>query len=187
MPPHCDAMDGPVVTAARRALETGNVNFILPWVPKAAEEEVGRAFERTRRVRALGEDARALADHWFFETAVRLHQAGEGAPYTGLKPGGLDPGPVLPRAERAIAQGFTDGLADFLLHDIGDVLDTKFRAVLARKPSDEHDVEAARAYVQAAMAFVRFAHRLYEFVHSGERPVAAVPGPRQPVRGQQAA
>ncbi|MDR7521949.1 MAG: DUF6448 family protein [Armatimonadota bacterium] len=187
MPPHCDTMDGPVVTAARRALETGNVNLILPWVPKAAEEEVERAFQRARRVRALGEDARALADHWFFETAVRLHQAGEGATYTGLKPAGLDPGPVVARAERAIAQGFTDGLADFLLHDIGDVLDTKFRAVLARRPYDEHDVEAARAYVQAAMAFVRFAHRLYEFVHGGERPGTVVQGAREPVRGQKAA
>ena len=40
MPPHCDSMDGPVVKAAKRALDLGNVNLILPYVPKEGEGEV---------------------------------------------------------------------------------------------------------------------------------------------------
>ena len=43
--PHCDTMDGPVVKAARRALETGNANLILPWIHKESEEELKQAFE----------------------------------------------------------------------------------------------------------------------------------------------
>jgi len=74
-------MDGPVVKAARRALETGNANLILPWVPKEAEDKLKEAFERTLRVRKLDKEARELADYWFFETAVRLHREGEGAPF----------------------------------------------------------------------------------------------------------
>lgn len=35
MPPHCDTMDGPVVTAAREALETENINLILAYVPES--------------------------------------------------------------------------------------------------------------------------------------------------------
>jgi hypothetical protein len=38
----------------------------------------------------------------FFETAVRLHRAGDEAPYTGLKPAGPDWDPFVPRAEKAI-------------------------------------------------------------------------------------
>lgn len=102
MPPHCDTMDGPVVKAAQRALETGSVNLILPWVPKKAEVELKKAFEKTLRTRKLGKEAKELADYWLFETAVRLHREGEGAAYTGLKPAGLDWGPVVPRAEKAI-------------------------------------------------------------------------------------
>lgn len=90
MPPHCDTMDGPVVKAAKRALETGNVNLILPWVPKKSEAELKKAFNKTLRVSKLGKGATELADYWFFETAVRVHREGEGAPYTGLKPAGLD-------------------------------------------------------------------------------------------------
>jgi len=86
MPPHCDTMDGPVVKAAKIALDKGNVNLILPWVPKRAEAELKKAFEKTLRARKLGKEAAELADYWFLETAVRLHREGEGAPYTGLKP-----------------------------------------------------------------------------------------------------
>lgn len=45
---------------------------------------------------------------------VRLHRAGEGAPCTGLKPAGLDVGPVIPLAERAIASDDADELAELL-------------------------------------------------------------------------
>ena len=89
MPPHCDSMDGPVVKAARLALETKNVNLVLPYVPKEGEAEVIRAFDRVLPLRADG--AREIADLYFFETVVRIHRAGEGAPYTGLKPAGLKP------------------------------------------------------------------------------------------------
>lgn len=77
MPPHCDTMDGPVVKAAKMALEAGNVNLILPWVPKKAEAELKKAFQKALRVRKQDKDAAELADYWFFETAVRLHREGE--------------------------------------------------------------------------------------------------------------
>jgi hypothetical protein len=39
MPPHCDTRDGPVVKAAMKALETGNLNYVLIWIPKESEKE----------------------------------------------------------------------------------------------------------------------------------------------------
>ena len=43
MPPHCDTMDGPVVTAARKALEAQNVNLALAYVPEngGARDKIG--------------------------------------------------------------------------------------------------------------------------------------------------
>ena len=109
MPPHCDSMDGPVVKAARRALELGNVNLILPSVPKRGEAEVIRAFDKVTQMRQDGALTREVADLYFFETVARVHRAGEGAPYTGLKPAGLDVGPVIPLAEKAIETGNVHG------------------------------------------------------------------------------
>ena len=98
MPPHCDSLDGPVATAARDALMSGDVDLVLPFVPADAEAEVRAAFDLAAKARAMGGEAAEVADRWFFETAVRVHRAGEGAPYTGLKPAGLDVGPVIPAA-----------------------------------------------------------------------------------------
>ena len=95
MPPHCDSMDGPVVTAAREALDKEDVKLVLPYVTASASADVRLAFDKVLRARKAGPDAREVADLYFYETVVRLHRAGEGAPYTGLKPAGLDVGPVI--------------------------------------------------------------------------------------------
>ena len=118
MPPHCDSLDGPVVTAAARALQTGNVDLVLPYVHPDGEAEVREAFARVPPLRAGGDGTGELADRWFYETVVRVHRAGEGAPYTGLKPAGLDPGPVLPLAEQAVATGQVDAVYGLLAGEL---------------------------------------------------------------------
>jgi hypothetical protein len=118
--PPCDSLDGPVVKAARRALEAGDVDLILPYAFEEGWEEIRRAFDLTRRAWAAGGEAAEVADRWFFETVVRVHRAGEGAPYTGLKPAGLDVGPVIPVAEHAIEGESADELADLLTKHLAD-------------------------------------------------------------------
>lgn len=98
---HCDGMDGPVVKAARAALETHDPRLVLIWVQKKDEAEVRQAFQSTLAVRDLSPEAKELADRYFFETLVRLHRAGEGAPYTGLKPAGVSGRQFLLRTERS--------------------------------------------------------------------------------------
>lgn len=112
--PHCDTMDGTVVQACKKALESGNVNYVLPFVPEKAEEELRQAFNRTLKVGELGEDAKDVVDLCFFETAVRLHREGEGAPYTGLKPADLDWGPVVPKAEKDLQKEDPSATIKFL-------------------------------------------------------------------------
>ena len=83
---HCDTLDGPVVKTARAALEKGDVTPILKWVKKENEAEIRDLFKKTLSVRSKGKEAQELADMYFLETLVRVHRAGEGEPYTGLKP-----------------------------------------------------------------------------------------------------
>lgn len=167
MSPHCDTMDGPVVKAAKMALKTENVNLILSWVPKKAETELKKTFEKALLARKLGKEAAEVADYWFFETAVRLHREGEGAPYTGLKPAGLDWGPVVPKAEKAIEKGNAEEVVDFISHTVEEELQERFRHAIAKKKYDVNDVGAAREYVQAMLGFVLYAHHLYANVKGG--------------------
>jgi len=161
MPPHCDTLDGPVIKAIKIDLEKGNINYILPWVPKTGEKEVINAFEKTLRARGQGKEAMEVADYWLYETVVRIHREGEGAPYTGLKPAGLDWGPVVPRAEKAIATGDSREVIDFMTHTLREELEARFNNAIAKKGYDVNNVDAARDYVQAELQFVLFSHGLY--------------------------
>jgi len=163
MPPHCDTLDGPVVTAAKDALERKNVKFILPWVPKEAEGEIKEAFEKVIKVREINPEAKELADYWFFETVVRLHRTGEGAPYTGLKPAGLDWGPVVPKAEEAINKEDSTEIVEFISKVIKQELQKRFDSAISRKHYDESDVDAAREYIEAMLEFILYSHHLYEY------------------------
>jgi hypothetical protein len=155
---HCDGMDGPVVKAAQKALASGNVNLVLIWVQKADEGAVRRAFEQALMVRKLGPEARALADRYFFETLVRLHRAGEGAPYTGLKPAGRDLGPAIPAADKALEDRSVEPLVKIVNGATEKGLREHFRQALEKAEYNKEDVEAGRAYVE----FIHYAERAYE-------------------------
>lgn len=161
MPPHCDSIDGPVVNAARDALEQGDVALVLPFVPVESEQQVRDAFDRALPVRQLGPAAKDTADRLFFETVVRLHRAGEGAPYTGLKPAGLSRGPAIPLAEEAIETGKPDELSGFLAQLVRDEIDKKLVKVEELSATRNRSVSDAREYVEAMLDFEVFSHHLY--------------------------
>lgn len=163
---HCDSLDGPVVNAARDAIKTGDVNVVLPWVQPADEATIKQAFARTLSVRKLNPDAQSLADTWFFETVVRVHRAGEGAPYDGLKPAGRDLGPAIPAADKAIATGNLDALAKMLTAATHDRLHAKFHRLEAAKNYKPADLKAGREYVAAYVDFLHFAERVHQALNA---------------------
>ncbi len=167
MPPHCDTLDGPVVTAAKKALEMKDVKLILPFAPKSAEAEIRKAFDRTIAARTLGKEAQEIADTWFFETVVRLHRAGEGAPYTGLKPAGLDWGPVIPKADKAIEKENPSEVVDFMTNAVEKAVREKFEHAMHLRNYRKGDVDAARAYTSAMLGFELYTHHLYANITGG--------------------
>lgn len=166
MPPHCDSLDGPVVSAARNALAVANVDMILPYVPATGEDEVREAFARVLPLQAVGGEAAAVAQRWFFETVVRIHRAGEHAPYTGLKPAGLDVGPVIPLAEKAVESGDVEDVYRLLAADLRNQLLHRLERVGQLTEGKDSSVAAGREYVQAMLGFEVFAHRVYQALHT---------------------
>ncbi|HEX4934669.1 MAG TPA: DUF6448 family protein [Gemmatimonadaceae bacterium] len=159
---HCDGLDGPVVQAARQALESRDVARALLWVQERDEPEIRQAFERALVVRALGPQARELADHFFFETLVRIHRAGEGAPYTGLKPAGRDLGPAIPAADQALVAGSIERVEKLLVDAMLARLRDRFHHAAAASRFSAGDVAGGREYVRAYVEFIHYVERLYE-------------------------
>jgi hypothetical protein len=159
---HCDGLDGPVVKAAQRALEARNPAFALIWVQEKDEREIQTAFEQTLAVRELSPQAKELADRFFFETLVRVHRAGEGAPFTGLKPAGRDLGPAIPAADEAIRIGSVAPVRRLLTSLVDERLGEQFGEAMAARTFKSGDVHAGRAYVKAYVEFIHLVERLYE-------------------------
>lgn len=169
---HCDGLDGPVAQAAQRALNTGNVNIALPYAPAEAEAEIVAKYNEARRVRTRGRDARALADRAFIETVVRLHRLGEGASYTGVRPAGVDYGPMVPAAESALETGDLTAVRNMLMEEIEHGLAERLAHAqelrgVALDPRTREGVAAARERVSAELEFITYAESLRQTLKEG--------------------
>ncbi len=163
---HCDGLDGPVVKAAQTALAEGNVNFVLVWVQKDDEAQIKQAFEKTLAVRKLNPEARELADMYFFETLVRIHRAGEGAPYTGLKPAGRDLGPAIPASDKALETRDIEPVVNLLSEEIEHGVREHFKEALAKKEFDKNNVEAGREFVRAYVEYIHYVEGIHQAASS---------------------
>jgi Family of unknown function (DUF6448) len=167
---HCDTVDGPVVAAARVALEKGDVTPVLMWVHLEDEEEIRAAFALTIAARSAGPQARQLADTWFFETLVRIHRAGEGAPYTGLAPAGTPIEPSITLSDKALATSDSTDLVRFISTAVTDGIRERFaRASEARRHADE-SVAKGREFVAAYVELTHYVERLHEDATSAAAP-----------------
>lgn len=163
---HCDTLDGPVVKTARVALDKGDITPLLKWVRPSDEKEIRDAFEMTLAVRAKGGKARELADMYFFENLVRIHRAGEGAPYTGLKPGvAIDPAVAL--ADKALEDGLIDKLVNVLTNAMAKGIRERFHHANETQKHANESVESGRKFVESYVIFTHYVEGLHGLIKGG--------------------
>lgn len=167
---HCDSEQGPVATAAHQALEQKDVKLILPYVQPESETELIATFKQAVEVRKAGGSAKELADRYFIETAIRLHRAGEGAPYTGVTDEAT-PKAILV-ADRAMATGLLDQTYKLLDKEMKKGIQTKYEAVLHAREEAEKlgTVEAHRKRVEAELIFEKYVYELFTLASAAEPP-----------------
>jgi hypothetical protein len=173
---HCDTTRGPIIPEAQAALEKGDVTPVLKWVKPEHEAEIKTAFAKAVGVRSKGDDVKALADQYFLETLIRIHRAGEGAPFTGIKD---DPvGPFVAMVDATLDTGSPDDLIGKMSAHMGAIIREKFaKAAEARKDKDK-SVEAGRKFVEAYVVYVHYLEGVHDAImaagaHSHTKPEAA--------------
>ena len=164
---HCDTLDGPVVKDARAALEVRDVTAVLKWLKAEKEAEVREVFQHALAVRALGPEARALADRFFFETVVRIHREGEGAPYTGLKPAGTEIDPAIAASDKALDTGAIGPLVRMVSEEAERGLRERIAHAAQAKRHAGESVEKGRVYVAAYVELTHYAERLLRSAKTG--------------------
>ncbi len=154
---HCDTEEGPAVTDGRRALSTGNINYALKWVSAEGEPEVRDAFERAAAAGGDGPEAVERTGRDFLETLVRIHRAGEGAGFDGIKPTGTQLPPQVVAADAALETGSIAPLRGLIPAGRWAELERRFTNALAKKEYDVDDLPAARDYIAAYVSFFKYA------------------------------
>ncbi len=173
---HCDTLDGPVVETARTALDKGDVTPLLKWVRAEEEKGIQAAFQKTLKMRALGAEAKEFADMYFFETLVRIHRAGEGKPYTGLKPGAaIDPAVAL--ADQALEGGSVDKLVKVLTDAMANGIRERFAHAYENQQHADDSVSIGREFVESYVVFTHYVEGLHGLIkgnaaHHGEAVAA---------------
>ena len=163
---HCDTLDGPVVAMARIALDKGDVTPLLKWVRPEEEKEIRAAFQKTLAMRAKGSEAKEFADMYFFETLVRIHRTGEGAPYTGLKPGeAIDPAVAL--ADKALENGNVDKLVNVLTNAMANGIRERFQHARETQKRADDSVQAGREFVESYVIFTHYVEGLHGLIKGG--------------------
>lgn len=154
---HCDTMDGPTVADGIKAMETGNVNYVLKWVQKKYEKEIIEKFNLSMKVKDLSPEARKISEQYFFSELVRLHRAGEGASFDGLKPSGTPIDEKVLAADKSIALGNLSPLEGLIEDEKMPELKERFEKAMSLKDYDVNNVEAGREYIEAYVEFFKFA------------------------------
>jgi hypothetical protein len=157
---HCDTMDGPVVSTGQSALSSGDLTPVLKWIKPEQEKEIRAVFTQARTVRAQSDGARELADRLFLETLVRLHRAGEGEPFTGLKASSEDVSPAVAAADKALQNGQIDPLVQKLVEQASEGIRHRYQRVQEAQRHANDSVDAGRAYVAAYVEFMHYVERL---------------------------
>lgn len=161
---HCDTSGGPIIPEAKAALEKGDVTPVLKWVKKENEPEIKVAFAKAVAVRAKGPEAKELADQYFLENLVRLHRAGEGAPYTGIKDEPVEP--IVAMADKALADGSPDQMIKEISGHMATAVREKFNTALAAKKTRDRSVDAGREFVEAYVVYVHYVEGIHAAIMS---------------------
>lgn len=171
---HCDSLDGPVIREARAALGEQDVTLLLKWVRPEDEAAIRDAFAKAVAVRQLGPEAKELADTYFFETLVRIHRAGEGAPFTGLKPAGSVE-PVIAKADQTLVDGSADALADAVAEHVAQGIRERFALASEARTHAVESVEAGREYVARYVTYVHYVEGITQAAHGAAHHGGATP------------
>lgn len=158
---HCDTMAGPVIQEAKAALEKGDVTPVLKWVKKEQEKKVKEAFNKALAAKTKSPAIKENAERHFFETLVRIHRTGEGAPFVGVKSGEAIE-PIVAAADKSLEMGNADEVVKQVTDEVAAGIRKRFdRAVETKKHVDE-SVDAGREYVAAYVEFTHYVEGLYQ-------------------------
>jgi hypothetical protein len=158
---HFDEIQAPLMDAAKMALETGNVNYILIWVPEESENTLINLFERTCCQRRVRMEKYTVAAEWYFETVNRLHCARSWQQGPGVTSEMSDEKQIVLKVKRAVENGNIEEIRSVIPVTHARDVKERFQDVMNKRNYAVNNIAAGRAYVSAFTDFTGYVHNLF--------------------------
>jgi hypothetical protein len=169
MPKYPDEMQGPVVKAAKMALETGNANYIMIWLPEESEKTLKNLLEKTCCTRSSRMIVQKQVYDWYFEMVNRFFNAGRPRDYLTIH-GGLAEKPLDLKVDKAIESGNFAEIREIIPITYEAEAKQRFLHVMHMRNYPVNNIAAGRAYVSAFFDFNQYIHDLSSGIISKEDP-----------------
>jgi hypothetical protein len=161
----CNQHDGPVTRAAKRALETGNAQYILIWIQKESENTVKNLLERACCERTTRKDSHQRTTDWFFETVNRLHSAYYGPCNLDISTKSREEKEIILLVERACESGNVEELLTIIPDASAVEMRQCFEDVMKKRDYGGKNSAAGRVYISAVVDFIACVHHLCSGSH----------------------
>jgi hypothetical protein len=157
---HNNLHNGPVMRAAKRALETGKAHYILSWIPEESENSLKNLLEKACCARNIQKDAHDPIVDWYFETINRLHSVYYGSHNLNISTKTPEEKTIIFLVERACESGNFEGITTVIRDTPAGEMRKRFNDVMKKRDYGVENSAAGRAYVSAFTDFIAIVNNL---------------------------
>ena len=155
-----DPQNKPVIKAAKMALETGNANYILIWVPEESENTLKNLIEKTCCERSSKKNVQNRAIDWYFAIVNRLYYANGWPHCLGTKSERSDEKPIVLVVERAIETGNVEEIIGVITDTLAGDVRQRFHNVMDKRNYSIDNIAAGRVYVSSFIDLIVYLNNL---------------------------
>ena len=152
--------NGPVMSAAKRALDTGKAHYILIWIPEESENTLKNLLEKVCCERNIRRDAHDHIVDWYFETINRLHSVNYGPHNLNISTKAPEEKEIVFLVERACESGNFKEITTVIPDTPAGEIRQRFNDVMKKRNYGVENIAAGRVYVSAFTDLIAFVNNL---------------------------
>jgi hypothetical protein len=154
-----DEMHELVFKAAKMSLETGNVNYILIWLPEESENTLKNLLEKACCIRSSQMNMQKKAYDWYFETVNRFYWSSRLPDHHTTQSQDFA-GKLVLKIDRAIESGNFEEIRDIIPVNHEADAEERFQHLRKIRNFPVNNIAAGRSYVSAFFDFFRYVHEV---------------------------
>jgi hypothetical protein len=148
------------MSAAMRALETGEAHYILIWIPEASENTLKNLLEKAYYERYTQKNARTHIVDWYFTTVNNYHSGYYGPRNLDISTKTPEEKMIISLVERAFESGNFEEIGTIIPDTPTGEMRQRFDDVMKMRDYHVENIAAGRVYVSAFTDFIEFVNNL---------------------------